>query len=67
MKSQGKYYRNENPSIHAEGKVLKRSKSLGKCTEIALGKEGKEEDCNLKTTISKAPYESEGQTKANKQ
>lgn len=67
MQSQGRYDRNINPYIHAERKLLKRSKSIDKCREIALGKEGKEgkeKDCNLKITMSKAPYESEGQMKA---
>lgn len=42
-----------------------RSKSISKCTEVAVGKEGKK-DCNLKT-IAKAPYVSEDHMKTNNQ
>lgn len=34
---------------------------------MAVGKEEKEEKCNLKTTIAKVPYESEDQMKTNNQ
>lgn len=63
----GKIRQEHKPLYSCRKKIIEEKQTIDKCTEIALGregKEGKEEDCNLKITMSKAPYESESQMKA---